>query len=94
MQIWHPFLWQAGKMRDLASKATGDMAQDNGARAINEHGQIVGKNTKKTGTYAFVWQEGNMHDLVGDEAVAVNNNGWIIGRSDYTAALWTPKSSA
>jgi len=90
------FLWQSGKMRDLGTLG----GPGSRAAAINDLGQVVGwantgGSTKQlSGTYAiqraFLWESGRMCDLGtfgGPEshAVAINDNGQIVGLADTTA---------
>lgn len=95
----HAFLWQQNNgMQDLGSLSS------NGCEAsdINNNGQIVGTSNN----CAFIWQSGTgMVDLntlvdpssgwVLNEAIGINDNGWIIGSGtnpagDIRAFLLTP----
>ena len=93
--IFHAFLWQNAKMRDLGTlRARGSSAHD-----INERSQIVGFAYNGRWYYseggwplwplgdAFLWQNGKMRDLGtlgGDEsdAAAINERGEIVGEAD------------
>jgi len=50
-QVWHPFVWQNGKMVDL-----GTLAGQGRAVAINDRAQIVGWSETKSGApHAVLW---------------------------------------
>jgi probable HAF family extracellular repeat protein len=75
----HSFLWQNGKMIDLAPL---------GAIAINDRGQVVGAASTASGnSHAFLWENGKLRDLGSlggptSGAVAINNHGQIVGSAD------------
>ena len=88
-------LWQSGKMRDLGT-LPGDI-RDTRANAINDRGEvvgrIVGRIVRKSNERAVLWRGGrvyNLNDLIPpgtgwilQEAVALNNQGWIIGNGKH-----------
>ncbi len=74
-------LWQSG----MISLIPGRRAS---VSAINDRGQIVGSSVTKDGrTHAFLWQDGKLRDLgslpgrPNSDAVAINNDGQIVGTS-------------
>ena len=104
--IYHAFLWENGKMRDLGTLG----GAESEAVAINDQGQIIGtadtKARDKRGNpmrHAFVWQNGKMIDLgtlpgsTECDAIAINNGGTIVGTcylkggTRQHAVLWTLK---
>jgi probable HAF family extracellular repeat protein len=87
----HAFLWQDETMEDIGilpgyihSVALG----------INDIGQVVGKSEISIAgqlySEAFLWQDGKMTDLGMGTALAINNNGWIVGQIYEQAVLWKP----
>lgn len=102
---YHAFRWSpTAGFRDIHPE--GDTTSASGARGINDHGLIVGDKSANNDTYraAFVYTPGlQMRTLPGlctfngftsvSEAFAVNNAGWVVGKSktcagDYHATLW------
>lgn len=91
-------LWESGRLRDLGTLGDDtDLPIPDywpshpqpGADVLNDRGQVVGSSWlgRFRGTHAFLWQTGRMRDLrtLGgrdSEAVAVNERGEVIGRSD------------
>nr|MDT0663997.1 hypothetical protein [Micromonospora sp. DSM 115978] len=80
----HATLWSWGSKIDLGTLG----GQHSEATDINDSGWVVGYSDTADGTlHAFAWVRGHMYDLgvlSGDTAsvaVAVNNNGQIIGNS-------------
>ncbi len=61
------------------------------AVAINERGQVVGRADTKTGSRAFLWENGRMRDLgvsfggPGSWASAINERGQVVGQADTKA---------
>jgi len=90
-EIFHPFVWENGVMRDLGVLATypcGDSQEDcsdGSAADINEAGVIVGTATNAAGwPRAFVWVSGVMRELAAFPdrptlAHAINDRGQILG---------------
>jgi probable HAF family extracellular repeat protein len=79
----HAFLYDSTGMHDL-----GTLLGFSSARAINNHGQVVGEtNTADGSMHAFLWQDGSMKDLgalAGDRyctANGINAAGQIVGMS-------------
>jgi len=78
-------MWQDGSAIDLgALEPTGNSF----ARAVNDRGQIVGYGAPGQGGYhqhALLWEAGALTELDGfandAEALAINNRGWVVGRS-------------
>jgi probable HAF family extracellular repeat protein len=94
MNIRHAFLWTAEDgMQDLGTLGEG---RDSVAHGINNFGQVVGWSQTWPGgwPYAFLWtEESGMQNLgCGEhsEAYAINDLGYIVGRSGGGHAfLWT-----
>ena len=81
----HAFLWQNGKITALGSLG----GRTSHAVAIDEHGQVVGFSTTRSGaTHAFIWQSGKMSDLgtlpgqTESKAVALTEHNQIVGESN------------
>jgi len=84
----HAFLYHQGAMTDLGT-LDGDSASS--ADSINDSGQIVGSSQSDTASRAFLYENGQMHDLNSmvdpadplmglvtfEEAVSISANGWI-----------------
>jgi probable HAF family extracellular repeat protein len=81
-----PFIWRDGRMRELPNPGGGT----GNALGINDAGQVVGTITNEAGQqHAALWEGDELFDLnqvapqrsgwVLEEAVAINNLGWIIG---------------
>ncbi len=96
--IVHAFFWKDGVMTDLGtlSGAEGDEIT---ARAMNDHGQIVGEGINANHQrHAFLWDDGQMLDLgtlggIFSRARAISNTGLIVGTSldatgNFRATLW------
>lgn len=95
----HAFVWRNGVMTDLGTLMTGG---ESTAYDINNQGEIVGTADVVSGfgsvEHAFRWRNGVMSDLgtLGgnfSKALAINNNGWIVGQSktasgDYRGFIW------
>ena len=89
-EIFRPFIWEAGVMRDLGvlgDLTCGDAQADcAGGQAvdINAQGTVVGTVTGPAGLdRAFIWQDGVMHDLGAFEghstwAIAINDRGQVL----------------
>jgi len=97
----HAFLYHQGAMTDLG---TLDGDSTSSANSINDNGQIVGLSQSDTGSRAFLYEKGQMHDLnslidpesplVGlvslEEAVGISTNGWIaVNGTDSRDPGWT-----
>src|SRR3954470_6693251 len=88
--IFRPFIWEAGVMKDLGvlgDLACGDTQEDcAGGQAvdINAQGTVVGTVTGPAGLdRAFIWQDGVMHDLGAFEghstwAIAINDRSQVL----------------
>jgi probable HAF family extracellular repeat protein len=87
----HAFLWQDGTMEDIGT-LPGYIHSN--ALGINDIGQVVGRAEITIGNMlyreAFLWQDGKMTDLGQGTALAINNDGWIVGESNGQAVLWKP----
>jgi probable HAF family extracellular repeat protein len=107
LPTFHPFLWKNGSMQDLGTlggtEATpGSFNWGPWGPVLNDHGQAIGTSTLAGDEtwHAFLWDKNKMIDLGtlgGDnsEALAINERGWVVGRSDYSpdstnhhAVLW------
>lgn len=101
-EVFHPFLWEDGVMRDLgvlAQTPCEDVAApmecgSGTATDINAHGVVVGSTSGSSGWHrAFVWENGVMRDLgvypgQTTRALAINDRGQILGVADTMAFLW------
>ena len=93
--LFRAFEWQNGKMRDLGT-LPGDI-HDTRANAVNDRGEvvgrIVGRIVRKSNERAVLWRGGRIYNLnnlippgtgwILQEAVALNNQGWIIGNGKH-----------
>lgn len=103
----HAFLWRNGSMRDLGTLGgtrvtSGSLSSGPWGHVLNERGQAIGTSTLAgdESRHAFLWENGKMVDLgtlggKSSESLAINQQGWIVGRSDYSpdspdhhAVLW------
>jgi probable HAF family extracellular repeat protein len=73
------FVWRSGHLTDLSPMVATD---------INDHGQVVGRITRRNGTFEAVrWERGRIVALgtlpgdTGSSAVAINEQGQIVGTS-------------
>jgi len=109
----HPFIWKNGSMQDLGTlggtlAVVGDgLVGGPWGATLNGRGQAIGTSTLAGDEtwHAFLWDKGKMVDLGtlgGDnsEALAINELGWVMGRSDYSpdssyhhATLWRDGTS-
>ena len=95
--IHHAFIWENGSIRDLGALADDAQSQ---AMAINALGVIVGSSTlvPRGRDQPVIWQDEVIAPLPFDgeegEALDINGNGQIIGRSgDSTCLLWQDANS-
>ncbi len=101
---WHPFLWQNGRMTDLAARLPDAKNSWWSQPTINDRGQVVATMALRTTTVerAYVWQNGKATALgtlggASSFAAAINNHGEVIGSSTTKtgqthAVLWTLRS--
>jgi probable HAF family extracellular repeat protein len=94
----HAFLWKNGSMRDLGTLGgtqvrPGSLSNGPWGHVLNERGQAVGTSTLADDEtrHAFVWDKGHMIDLGtlggnNSEPLAINEAGWVVGRSEYSPA--------
>jgi probable HAF family extracellular repeat protein len=90
----HPFLWQDGKMIDLATRGA---HQGFAPTAINDRRQVVGNFGGGDQIHAAVWQKGMMTDISvpGTDSYVfdINKSGQAVGQTvsgnDVRAVLWT-----
>jgi probable HAF family extracellular repeat protein len=89
----HAFLMQDHSVQDLG--ALDDPSLFSYATSINDYGTVVGgSQIAAGGIRAFAYKNGEMTDLgvlpghVGSVAMAINNNGVIVGASDNTAFVY------
>ncbi len=68
----HACMWYNGVVVSLGSLHAGEGSE---AYGINEHLQVVGR----SGSHAFLYQNGQMRDLGPGAAFNVNNNGVVVG---------------
>jgi len=83
---WQATKWENGAMTVLGTLGTG---YESSAHAINDIAQIVGT-SNRNGAHlpaAFVWANGQMDELGGREAYAVNNAGDVVGETHSGAQL-------
>ena len=103
LQLYHPFLWENGVMRDLGVLAPLPCPAPNSAIDcswgeavdINAHGVVVGNSSGAAGkTRVFMWENGVMRDLGvspgrNTEALAINDRGQVLGTiDDGTTFVW------
>jgi probable HAF family extracellular repeat protein len=94
----HAFLWKNGSMRDLGTLGgtqvrPGSLSNGPWGHVLNERGQAIGTSTLADDEtrHAFLWDKGHMIDLGtlggnNSEPLAINELGWVVGRSDDSAA--------
>ena len=100
--VFHAFLWENGKMRDLGTPR----AQGSSALGINERSQVVGwrDDAKADRIGAFLWENGKLRDLdtmfgvgnvgcdlAGSCLGVINDRGQVVGLTDLLsspAVLW------
>ena len=88
--VTHAFVFRNGSMQDLGTLPSFNKASF--ARAINNHGQIVGDSDSENQKRAFVYTDGEMINLTRaainmreagfsalDVADGINHKGWIVG---------------
>jgi probable HAF family extracellular repeat protein len=76
LPIWHPFLWENGKLHDLTIKGS----ESTTVTGINNRGQIIGSwHSAKTGTHGFLLQDRKLTDLQELLPMAINDRGEIAG---------------
>jgi probable HAF family extracellular repeat protein len=101
--VFHPFVWESGVIKDLGvlgELTCGDAQVDCAggfAVDINAQGTVVGTVTGAAGLdRAFIWQDGVMHDLGVFEghttsAIAINDRGqilFVVGAPNLGVFVW------
>jgi len=87
-RVYRAFLHDGRQMIDLGTLG----GEQGSARAINDHGAVVGGAETETGVvHAFLWKDGLMHDLTPDYpsttyACDINNTSSVVGRPAF---LWS-----
>ena len=66
--------WVNGRLTFLAPPGWGE------ARAINDVGQIIGRNTTRDGSQYFIWQDGVLTDLA-LFPIGLNDSGQVVGNT-------------
>jgi probable HAF family extracellular repeat protein len=95
IDLFHPFIWENGVMRDLGSLGAfqcGEPPRDcviGEAVDINARGTVVGRVNGR----AFVWENGEMRDLgvypgKFTRAVAINDRGQILAVGNNAYFVW------
>jgi probable HAF family extracellular repeat protein len=92
----HAVLWQNKDTspQDLGFLGTGTYGNDSEAYGINDLTHIVGNSAVGTAIRAFLWRNGRMIDLgalsgqVVSEAIAINNSGLVVGKSNFYPVAW------
>lgn len=98
----HGFLWEKGRMTDLGAIPSPAENTESKAFGINRKGQVVGSMggyflLSMTGLHeagAFLWEDGQIHQLGGKkdwstfEAFDINDRGWVVGSDGYRGFLW------
>jgi probable HAF family extracellular repeat protein len=92
----HAVLWQnvGAPPLDLGFLGRGAYVDYSEAFGINDFGHVVGNGAIGTLTHGFLWRNGQMIDLgalsgqVVSEARAINNNGLIVGKSNFYPVTW------
>ena len=92
----HAVLWQdrSTPPLDLGFLGKGAYVDYSEAFGINDLGHVVGNGALGTLTRGFLWRSGRMIDLgalngqVVSEAKALNNNGLIVGKSNFYPVIW------
>jgi probable HAF family extracellular repeat protein len=99
-EIFHPFVWENGAIRDLgilASLPCGDAQEDcaeGWASDINDLGTIVGSSQDPSGrNRAVMWENGVIRELdvfpgLPTDASYINDRGQILGRVGYPENGW------
>lgn len=104
LDAYRGFFYSNGKLTDLGTLSHVTVGNRSTARALNNHGQVVGWSTAPgldpaaLPVHAFVWQKTGeirrMHDLGtlpgcrNSEAFGINCTGTIVGQSDSKAFIW------
>jgi len=94
-KIYHPFVWQAGVMRDLGLLQDFVCSDDTNkncgyawAMDINGSGDVIGYGSGELGEpHALLWPRGGtVRDLGPGTAVAINEAGEIAGAADWSGS--------
>jgi probable HAF family extracellular repeat protein len=96
--VLHAVLWQIkdAAPQDLGFLGKGAYVDYSEAFGINDLGHVVGNSALGTAIRGFLWRDGSMINLSslsgtvseGTSAVAVNNNGLVVGRSNIFPVTW------
>lgn len=100
-EIFHPFLWEAGRLRALAMPFSCPSTEDYSsgeANDINDGGVVVGTVADCVGgaTRAVIWKNGVVQDLGvyagrATQGYLINNQGMVVGGvgPDHDVFVWT-----
>jgi probable HAF family extracellular repeat protein len=92
----HAVLWQDKDTpaQDLGFLGSGAQVDYSEAYGVNDLTHVVGNSVVGSASRGFLWRNGRMIDLgalagqVVSEAYATNNNGLIVGRSNFFPVSW------
>lgn len=103
-EIFHPFIWEQGRMRALPVSFTCPPTEDYSsgeANDVNDAGVVVGTVANCRGeTRAVIWRNGTSQDLGAyrgrpTQGLLINNEGLVVARlasAPYHVFVWTEES--